>query len=193
MFERYTESARRALFFARYEVTRLGATSIETEHLLLGVMRENKGLAAQILAPLPQESIRRGIDGRSGFREKISASVEVPFSAETKRVLNFAAEEADRLLHSYIGPEHLVLALLREENSVAASILTTHGLRLDDVRLQIVKGLGETATPSVSEQIDRIKNLVEQLGRTTANTNEARELVGRIGEDLDGLKRCLGE
>lgn len=198
MFERYTESARRALFFARYEVSRLGASSIETEHLLLGLMREDKGLAAQILAPLPLETIRREIEGRSRFREKISTSVEVPFSAQTKRVLNFAAEEADRLLHPYIGPEHALLALLREESSVAASILTTHGLRLDDVRLQIVKLLSETPTPSVtskhalvSEQIDRIKSLVEQLGRATPNTNEARELVDRIGEDLDGLRRGL--
>jgi len=192
VFERYTESARRALYFARYEVSNLGATSIETEHLLLGLMREGKGLVVPILAPL-SESIRRDIEARSVFREKIAASVEVPFSPETKRVLGFAAEEADRLLHGYIGTEHLLLALLREENSVAGSILMTHGLRLSDVRLQIVKLLAETATPSVSEQIDQIKSLVEQLGRTPPDSNEARDLVERIGDDLDGLKRRLAE
>lgn len=190
MFERYTESARRVLFFARHEVSRLGATSIQSEHLLLGLMREDKGIAAQILAPLPLENIRRNIEGRSGFQEKIATSVEVPFSAQIKRVLNFTAEEADRLLHMHIGPEHLLLALLREENSVAARILTTHGLRLDDVRLQIVKLLAETATLSISKQIDRIKGLVEQLGQTSP---ESSDVVKRIVDDLDGLKRHLGE
>ena len=61
------------------------------------------------------------------FREKVSTSVEIPFSAETKRVLQFAAEEADRLLHNYIGTEHLLLGILREERSVAASILMEKG------------------------------------------------------------------
>lgn len=192
MFERYTESARRALFFARYEVSHLGATSIETEHLLLGLLREGQGLVARILAPL-SENIRRDIEARSVFQEKIATSVEVPFSAETKRVLTFAAEEADRLLHNYIGTEHLLLALLREGNSVAGSILMTHGLRLNEVRLQIVNLLAEPATPSVFDQIDQIKSLVEQLARTAPDTNEARDLVERISDDLDGLRRRLAE
>ena len=111
MFERYTERARRVLFFARYEATQLGSTSIETEHLLLGLIREGKGLTSRIFARshLSLESIRKEIEGRTVFREKVSTSVEIPFSAETKRVLQFAAEEADRLLHTYIGTEHLLL------------------------------------------------------------------------------------
>src|SRR3989442_8205878 len=76
MFERYTEAARRTLFFARYEASRLGATSIETGHVLLSLIRENKGLVAQVLA-LSQVSladIRREIESRSVFREKVSTS-----------------------------------------------------------------------------------------------------------------------
>ena len=111
MFERYTERARRVLFFARYEASQLGSISIETEHLLLGLIREGKGLTSRIFARshLSLESIRKEIEGRTVFREKVSTSVEIPFSAETKRVLQFAAEEADRLLHNYIGTEHLLL------------------------------------------------------------------------------------
>src|SRR6187399_2876133 len=103
MFERYTERARRVLFFARYEATQLGSTLIETEHLLLGLIREGKGLTSRIFARshLSLENIRKDIEGRTVFREKVSTSVEIPFSAETKRVLQFAAEEADRLLHNY--------------------------------------------------------------------------------------------
>ena len=97
MFERYTERARRVLFFARYEATQLGSTSIETEHLLLGLIREGKGLTSRIFARshLSLESIRKEIEGRTVFREKVSTSVEIPFSAETKRVLTFAADHSE--------------------------------------------------------------------------------------------------
>ena len=136
MFERYTERARRVLFFARYEASQLGSISIETEHLLLGLVREGKGLAARIFARahLPLADIRREIESRSAFREKVSTSVEIPFSAGTKRALVAAAEEADRLLHDRIGTEHLLLGILRDERSVAASILMERGMRLQTVR-----------------------------------------------------------
>jgi ATP-dependent Clp protease ATP-binding subunit ClpA len=145
MFERYTERARRVLFFARYEASQLGSLSIETEHLLLGLMREGKGLIGRILgrAHLSPENVRREVEGRTVFREKVSTSVEIPFSAETKRVLGYAAEEADRLLHNYIGTEHLLLGLLREERSVAASILMDKGMRLHTVREDIVQLLND--------------------------------------------------
>src|SRR5215211_7012118 len=117
MFERYTERARRVLFFARYEASQLGGLSIETEHLLLGLIREGKGLTSRIFARahLSLENIRREVEGRSIFREKVSTSVEIPFSAEVKRALGYAAEEADRLRHNYVGTEHLLLGILREE------------------------------------------------------------------------------
>jgi len=85
MFERYTERARRVLFFARYEASQLGSISIETEHLLLGLIREGKGLTSRIFARshLSLENIRKEIEGRTVFREKVSTSVEIPFSAET--------------------------------------------------------------------------------------------------------------
>ena len=154
MFERYTERARRVLFFARYEASQLGSISIETEHLLLGLIREGKGLTSRIFARshLSLENIRKEIEGRTVFREKVSTSVEIPFSAETKRVLGFAAEEADRLLHNYIGTEHLLLGILREERSVAASVLMDKGMRLATVRDDVVRLAGErTSDPHGDE------------------------------------------
>ena len=150
MFERYTERARRVLFFARYEATQLGSTTIETEHLLLGLIREGKGLTSRIFARshLSLESIRKEIEGRQVFREKVATSADIPFSADTKRVLQCAAEEADRLLHTYIGTEHLLLGLLREERSVAASILYEKGMRLASVREDIVQLLNEKTAPA---------------------------------------------
>jgi len=145
MFERYTERARRALFFARYEASQLGSIAIETEHLLLGLLREGKGVTGRIFgrAHVSFDRIRREIEARVNFHEKISTSVEIPFSAEAKRVLGFAAEEADRLMHNYIGPEHLLLGILREERSVAAAILMEQGMRLHIVRDDIPRLLHE--------------------------------------------------
>jgi ATP-dependent Clp protease ATP-binding subunit ClpA len=136
MFERYTERARRVLFFARYEASQMGAMSIDTEHLLLGVVREGKGLTGRLFsrAGLSLESMRRAIEGRAVFHDRLSTSVEIPFSAAAKRVLQFGADEADRLQHNYIGTEHLLLGLLREERSVASTVLTEAGLSLTQVR-----------------------------------------------------------
>src|SRR5204863_276686 len=119
-----------------------------TADSLLGLLREGKGLTSRIFARshLSLENIRKEIEGRTVFREKVSTSVEIPFSAETKRVLQFAAEEADRLLHNYIGTEHLLLGILREERSVAASILMEKGMRLNTVREDIVQLLNEKTT-----------------------------------------------
>ncbi|MBA3297457.1 MAG: ATP-dependent Clp protease ATP-binding subunit [Acidobacteria bacterium] len=181
MFERYTERARRVLFFARYEASQLGSISIETEHLLLGLIREGKGLTSRIFARshLSLESIRKEIEGRTVFREKVSTSVEIPFSAETKRVLQFAAEEADRLLHNYIGTEHLLLGILREERSVAATILMEKGMRLNTVREDIVALLNEKTT--VNNRAKETPLLAEFSRDLTeaAMKNHLDPLVGR--------------
>ena len=115
MFERYTESARRALFFARYEASRLGTTSIETEHILLGLIREPKGVVPHILrlANVSPADIHRDVQSQAVRGPNIPTNVEIPFTASTQRALGFAAEEADRLLQTNIEPEHLLLGLLR--------------------------------------------------------------------------------
>src|SRR5713226_6554966 len=99
MFERYTEKARRVLFFARYEASQLGSPYIETEHILLGLLREDKNLPNRFLSRpnLSLDSIRKEIEGRTVIREKVSTSIDLPFSNESKKVLNFADEEAERL------------------------------------------------------------------------------------------------
>jgi len=144
MFERYTEKARRVIFFARYEASQFGATQIEAEHILLGIMREDRHLTARFFTHSPNafdvfESMRKEIEGRTILRERISTSVDLPLSGEAKRVLAFAAEESDQLGHRHIGPEHLLLGLLREENSIAAKILSAHELSLAEVRNEILR------------------------------------------------------
>ena len=142
MFERYTEGARRSLFFSRYEASRLGSVSIETEHLLYGLSRESQGLIVRLFASLgvSPEALQLEIEKRvAAGREKVPTSVEIPFSADTKRALQIGAEEADRLESTSIGAEHLLLGLLREEGSVAAAILADKGVRLANARERIVE------------------------------------------------------
>ncbi|MGH9340133.1 MAG: ATP-dependent Clp protease ATP-binding subunit [Acidobacteriota bacterium] len=150
MFEKYTEKARRVIFFARYEASQLGSRSIETEHILLGLLREDKALTSRFFprAEATLENIRKQIEGRGVVREKVSTSVELPLSDESKRVLTHAAEEADRLLNNYIGTEHILLGLLREEKSVAAGILYEKGLRLARVREEFAGPNAEKPLPS---------------------------------------------
>src|SRR6187401_2848431 len=191
MFERYTERARRVLFFARYEASQLGSISIETEHLLLGLIREGKGLTSRIFARshLSLENIRKEIEGRTVFREKVSTSVEIPFSAETKRVLQFAADEADRLLHNYIGTEHLLLGILREERSVAASILTEKGMRLNTVRDLTEAAMKNQLDPLVGRdhELERVQQV---LCRRTKNN---AVLIGEPGVGKTAIVEGLAQ
>jgi ATP-dependent Clp protease ATP-binding subunit ClpC len=138
MFERYTEKARRVIFFARYEASQFGQPYIETEHLLLGILREDKALGKRFLRRLiPVEKIRQEIEAHAPAREKTSTSVDLPLSNESKRVMAYTAEEAERLGHKYIGSEHLLLGLLREEKSFAAVLLNNRGVKLDAIRKEL--------------------------------------------------------
>ena len=162
MFERYTEKARRVIFFARYEASQFGTPAIEPEHLLLGIMREDKILTGRFF-PRVQVSvaaIRKEIEKRTGLREKISTSVELPLAPETKHVLAYAHEESDRLQHRHIGTEHLLLGLLREEGSMAAEILYERGLRLNAVRDEIARQSSADASSSQKKEdlVDAVRS-----------------------------------
>src|SRR5436189_4465486 len=181
MFERYTEKARRVIFFARYEASQFGAPAIEPEHLLLGLMREDKTLTGRFFprAQITIESIRREIESRTLLRERIPTSVELPLAPETKRVLHYSHEESDRLQHRHIGTEHLLLGLLREERSMAAQILHERGLRLAAVRDEIARQSGADA-----RQRKDIPHLLEFSRDLTEDAHNDRldPLIGRDPE-----------
>ena len=147
VFHRYTERARRALFFARYEASELGSPFIETEHLLLALIREGEEPTSRIFAPahVSLDNIRADVRARTVAREKLPSSVMIPLSDETKRILRCAADEADRLRHHDITTAHLLLGIVCEKRSMAASLLVEKGMRLRVVRDEIVHALrGET-------------------------------------------------
>ncbi|MDQ3472350.1 MAG: ATP-dependent Clp protease ATP-binding subunit, partial [Acidobacteriota bacterium] len=183
MFERYTEKARRVIFFARYEASQFGAPAIEPEHLLLGLMREDKTLTGRFFprAQVSIESISKEIEGRTLLREKISTSVELPLAPETKRVLAYAHEESDRLQHRHIGTEHLLLGLLREERSMAAEILYERGLRLNAVRDEIARQSGADTRGSQKKDTPHLVEFSRDLTEDAAN-DKLDPLIGREAE-----------
>jgi len=143
MFERYTERARRVIFFARYEASQYGSPYIETEHLLLGLLREDPVLCREFLGPTSVAAdIRTEIERHITRRERISTSVEMPLTEECRKVLKLAAEEADRLGHRHIGTEHVLVALLRVEGSLAARLLQGRGLKPTAIRERLALAQG---------------------------------------------------
>lgn len=138
MFARYTEYAKRVIFFARYEASQHGSLQIATEHLLLGLFRGDRRLARKLLgsggllkrytsSSSSMESIRRNV---SVVGQKISSSQDLPLTTELKRVIKYAAEEADHGTDPHIRSKHLVVGLLREEHSLAAKLLNNMGVTL---------------------------------------------------------------
>jgi len=121
MFEKYNEKARRALFFARYEASKLGSKVIESEHLLLGILREGEDIIKEIFARfnVKPEEVRREIEGDRIFVERISSTAELPLSEESKKILAYASHEAESMMHPYVGTEHLLISLLRQNGSLA--------------------------------------------------------------------------
>ena len=195
MFERYDEPARRTLFFARFEASKLGVRSIETEHLLLGLMREPRGPAGRLLLTLPLTDLRKELE-KNRTDERIETSVEIPFSPETKRVLQHACDEADGLTHRHIGPEHLLLGLMKEPNSRAATTLARYGMQLDGAREQIRElSVAMTAVPksAVQAQLERIMESARQLRASLSGNPDATVQVELLLLELETLKSVLDE
>ncbi len=187
MFERYTEKARRVIFFARYEASQFGSPFIETEHLLLGLLREDKALANRFLrSHAALEGIKKQVEAHTTAREKVSTSVDLPLSHECKRVLAYAAEEAERLSHKHIGTEHLLLGLLREEKCFASEILHERGLRLAQVREDISRSSSEKMTSARPKET----SLLGEFSRDLTQSAMDGLLDPLIGRDYE-LERVV--
>lgn len=190
MFERYTEKARRVIFFARYEALQYGSLIISPEHILLGLMREDKTMSTRFFAfrsHLSVDFIRREVESRIVLREKMPQSSELHLSPATKRILAFAHEESERLRSRSIGTEHLLMGILREEQSIAAEILREQGVRLQNVREELSRTNDSAAFHSLqSNQIGKKESshLREFTRDLTAETLDGKldPLVGREAE-----------
>ncbi len=151
MSNRFTERAQRVILIAQEEAKRLNHDYVGTEHILLGLIALGEGVAAQVLANLGVDlrRVRSEIEKIVGTGDNVMLLGEIPFTPRAKKVLEYAVEEAQHMGHSYVGTEHLLLGLIREEEGVAARVLENLGLRLDVVREEVLNLLGEGQSPQV--------------------------------------------
>ena len=132
MFEQYTEEARRAVFFARWEAGALGAPAIAGEHLLLGLLRADAGVEKALPGPAAALRIRERVEQRYAGGEKLATSVDMPLSDDCRLVF----DEAAKLNQPLIGTEQLLIAMLHQEKCLAAQILLEQGFELEKFRSQ---------------------------------------------------------
>ena len=192
MFERFTDRARQTVVLAQEEARRLGHNYIGTEHLLLGLLREGEGVAAQALG-------RMGIslaDVRSDVVRIIgelseAPSGHIPFTPRSKKVLELSLREAMQLGHNYIGTEHILLGLVREGEGVAAQVLVARGADLERVRATVLEELqnitpgsrvsGPRRTPGGEEALSNAQQLA---GSSAVGSHHLLEALARSEDSL---------
>ncbi len=183
MFEKYNEKARRALFFARYESSKLGSKVIESEHILLGILREGEDIVKEIFSRfnVKPDDIRREIEGDRVFVERVSSTQELPLSEESKKILAYASHEAESMMHPYVGTEHLLIGILRVDPCVASRMLMSHGFNLYGVREETIALIKER---EASKQKKELPFLAEYARDLTALAQQGLfdPLVGRDKE-----------
>jgi len=167
VFEKYTEEARKAVFYARYEASQMGGSVIEIEHLLLGLLRACNESDLRVLRSAGTlEAVRERIQRAHSGGEKKRVSLELPLSAESRRALAHAAEEAGHLQSPRIGPVHLLLGIAHEPTTLAAEILSEHA------------------------SVDRLRSMLEEGAKLAGAARPAHAFVGRAPE-LERVFRVL--
>ncbi len=163
-FDKFTERARKVLSLAQEEAQRLQHNYIGTEHLLLGLVRENEGVAAKVLNKLGVElnKVRSTVEFIIGRGDRIVLG-EIGLTPRAKKVIELAVDEARRMNHHYIGTEHLLLGLLREGEGIGAGALESLGIRLEQVRRETLKVLrdGSTGMQVTSPQEESASPVIE--------------------------------
>jgi ATP-dependent Clp protease ATP-binding subunit ClpC len=190
MFERFTDRARRVVVQAQEESRELNHSYIGTEHLLLGILREDEGVAAEALASLEVglEPAREQVAEITG-RGQQAPSGHIPFTPRAKKVLELSLREALRLGHPYIGPEHILLGLITEGHGVAVEVLRVQGAPPERVQarvLELVPPVGEDlAGPSGTDRPVRVV-------RASAQLDEVLRRLDAIEARLAAIEQRLG-
>ncbi|MAW76765.1 MAG: NDP-hexose 4-ketoreductase [Planctomycetes bacterium] len=186
MFDRFTDRARKVMALARKEAQRFSHDFIGTEHILLGLVQEGSGVAANVLKNLDVDSgkIRAEIERQVQGGHSIVHMGQLPFTPRAKRVLELCQEAAKELRHNYIGTEHLLLGLIREEQGVAATVLKDLGLRLEDVRSEVLEILG-AVEGDVEIDVEPESKPVGQKSR-----NSKTPALDSFGRDLTEMARA---
>ncbi len=188
MFDKFTDRARKVMALAREEAKRFNHEYIGTEHILLGLVKEGSGVAANVLQNLDIDlkKIRLEIEKIVQTGPDLVSVGQLPFTPRVKKVLEYAIEEARAMGHNYIGTEHQLLGLLREQEGVAAQVLLNLGVKLDDVREEVIELLGAESAENVKEKEEKRGKsktpALDSFGRDLtqqAKENELDPVIGR--------------
>ncbi len=210
MWQRFTERARRVIFFAQEEATRLDENGVSTEHLLLGLVRETNSVAARVLERLgvSSEQVRSEIE-RQAVRGEGRTGQDMQLTAQAKQVIDFAYDEARRLNNNYIGTDHLLLGVLREGENLAGRVLLSLGVDLERVRHEVMQLQDESEDANEVKARDVPSAPVPQADTSTEPktgsggnwqrfTERARRTVfyaqeeaGRLGENYVSTEHLL--
>ncbi|MBI4802144.1 MAG: ATP-dependent Clp protease ATP-binding subunit [Elusimicrobia bacterium] len=207
MGTRFTERAQRVILIAQEEAKRLNHDYVGTEHILLGLIALGEGVASQVLASLGVDlrKVRAEIEKIVGTGDNMMLLGEIPFTPRAKKVLEYAVEEAQHMSHSYIGTEHILMGLIREEEGVAARVLENLGLKLETVKEEVLSILGELEQKEPQKEGKAHGSHAPARGKTKTPTLDefARDMtqmakegkldpvIGRVNE-IDRLIQVLG-
>jgi len=199
MNDRFTQRVRKVLFLARDEAGRLQHDYIGTEHLLLGVIREGEGVAANVLRRLNMDfdQIQKAVEDSVNAPMGPVSIGEIPFTPRAKKVLELSIDEARLHNHNYVGTEHLLLALIREGEGVAARVLNDLGADHEMVKREVMKALGAGELPGRSNATRKRKqakkkenSVLEQFGRNMTDMAREGKLDPTIGRSRE-IDRCI--
>src|SRR5690348_15309633 len=208
MYERFTDRARKVMQLANQEAQRFNHEYIGTEHVLLGLIKEGSGVAANVLKNLDVDlrKIRLEVEKLVQSGPDMVTMGKLPQTPRAKKVIEYSMEEARNLGHNYVGTEHILLGLLREQEGVAAQVLMNLGLKLEEVREEVLNLLGQgiedarlgqlrprphgtrTAKQARSGDRPRTGNRAGRAGALPPHEEQPRAL-GRSGRRQDGHRR----
>jgi ATP-dependent Clp protease ATP-binding subunit ClpC len=198
MFERFTDRARKVMALANQEAQRFNHEYIGTEHILLGLVKEGSGVGATVLKNLDVDikKLRFGVEKLVKSGPDMVTMGKLPQTPKAKKVIEYAIEEARSLNHNYVGTEHILLGLLRESEGIAAQVLLDLGLKLEDVRQEVLNllgagvddgpaALGMKMTPSMGRKAKSKTPALDSFGRDLtqlASDGELDPVIGRKNE-----------
>ena len=197
MFDRFTDHAREVMGLALQEAQRLGHDYIGTEHVLLGLIEERSGVAADVLKILDVDlkNIRQEVEKLVSRGTTTVTMGQLPFTPRGKKVLEFTEEEAVGLGHHYLGTEHLLLGLIREQEGIAARVLQNINVCLGDVREAVRELLGpepdeqRTRSPSTDAEVGNLR----EFGREALSSVQLLELIRELEERVRKLEEKSGD
>ncbi|MCP4759925.1 MAG: ATP-dependent Clp protease ATP-binding subunit [Planctomycetes bacterium] len=189
MFERLTDRARKVMALANQEAQRFNHEYIGTEHILLGLVKEGSGVGANVLKALEIDlrKVRLEVEKLVKSGPEMVTMGKLPQTPRAKKVLEYAIEEARHLNHNYVGTEHLLLGLLREQDGVAAQVLMNLGVKLEDGREEVLNLLGAGIEPEDMEEVEEGQG--EAPAASPRRGKSKTPALDSFGRDLTELAR----